>query len=79
MTVPASARNLLQLVEGQEMSVSVEGTRVVIEPVTAATPTRVRGPKYALDELVAGMDPDAPLTAEERAWMDEPPVGREIW
>lgn len=79
MTVPASARNLLNLAEGQEMAVSVEGTRVIAEPVSSAKPMRVRRPKYTLDELVAGMNPDAPLTDEERAWMDEPPMGREIW
>jgi antitoxin ChpS len=79
VTVPASARNLLHLTEGQEMAVSVEGTRVVMEPVAAQPPTRVRRPKYTLDELVAGMDADAPLTDEERAWLEAPPAGREAW
>lgn len=79
MTVPASARNLLHLREGQEMAVSVEGSKVVLEPMAAGKPMRVRRPKYTLDELVAGYNADAPLTDEERAWMDAPPVGREIW
>ena len=35
-------------------------------------------PKYTLDELLAQCDPDAPITEEERMWMDLPPVGREI-
>jgi antitoxin component of MazEF toxin-antitoxin module len=38
-----------------------------------------RRPKYTLDELVVGMNPELPLTDEERAWMDEPAAGREIW
>jgi antitoxin ChpS len=79
MTVPASARNLLNLVEGQEMAVSVEGSKVVMEPMPTAKAMRVRQPKYTLDELVAGMNPDAHRTEEERAWMEEPPAGREIW
>jgi len=79
MTVPASARNLLNLVEGQEMVVSVEGTKVIAEPVSLEPPVRVRRPKYTLDDLVAGMDPDTPLTDEEKAWMDAPPAGREVW
>jgi antitoxin ChpS len=78
MTVPASARNLLHLTEGQEMAVSVEGSRMVMEPMPRAL-LRVRRPKYTLDELVAGMNPDAPLTEEVSAWADEPPAGREIW
>ena len=79
VTVPASARNLLQLFEGQEMAVSVVGSAVVMEPLPAAKPMRVRKPKYTLDQLVLGMDPDATLADEERVWMDAPPAGREIW
>ena len=79
VTMPAAARNLLHLTEGQEMAVSVEGSKVVMEPMPTAKPLRVRRPKYTLEELVAGMNPDAPLSDEERAWMDAPPVGREIW
>lgn len=79
VTVPAAARNLLHLTEGQEMTVSVEGSKVIMEPMAMEKPLRVRRPKYTLDELVAGMNPDAPLSDEERSWMDAPPAGREIW
>jgi antitoxin component of MazEF toxin-antitoxin module len=33
--------------------------------------------RYTLGELVAQCDPDAPLSAENRAWLDAPAVGRE--
>lgn len=33
--------------------------------------------RYSLAELVAQCDPAAELTAEDRAWLDEPAVGRE--
>jgi antitoxin ChpS len=79
MTVPAAARNLLHLTEGQEMAISVEGSKVIMEPMPTTMAMRVQRPKYTLDELVAGYDADAPLSEEERAWMDAPPVGREIW
>jgi antitoxin ChpS len=79
VTVPASARNLLNLTEGQEMSVSVVGSTVVLEPMPTARPMRVRRPKYTLDELVADANPDAGLSDEERAWQDEKPMGREVW
>ena len=80
MTVPAPARHALGLAEGTEMSVAVEGSRLVLEAVAPAqADLRVRRPKYTLDELVAGMNPDAPLTAEEQEWMEAAPAGREIW
>lgn len=79
MTVPAVARSLLQLTEGQEMAVSVEGNRVVLEAVASDRPMRVRRPKYTLDQLIEGADPAAQLSDEERAWHDAAPMGRETW
>lgn len=79
MTMPAAARNLLNLTEGQEMVISVEGSRVVMEPLPTAQPQRVRRPKYTLDELLADTSSGTGLSDEERAWHDAPPVGREIW
>ncbi|WP_354040332.1 AbrB/MazE/SpoVT family DNA-binding domain-containing protein [Devosia sp. UYZn731] len=79
MTLPAAVRKALGLTEGAELSLAVEGSRVVMEPVTATVMQRVRRPKYTLDELVAGMNPEAPMTEEERSWYDAAPVGREIW
>ena len=35
-------------------------------------------PRYTLAELLAEHDSSAPRTAEEQAWMDMPPVGREL-
>lgn len=79
MTVPAPARRLLQLTEGQEMAVSVEGSKVILEPAAIGKASRVRRPKYTLDELVAGLNPDAHAADDERQWMEAPPAGREIW
>ncbi|MGO4439769.1 AbrB/MazE/SpoVT family DNA-binding domain-containing protein [Rhizobium sp. RAF56] len=80
MTVPAAARNMLGLTEGQEMAVSVKGTQVIVEPIVpSAKAMRVRQPKYTLDELIAGYDADVPLSDEERRWMDASPTGREVW
>lgn len=80
LTVPATARNMLGLTEGQEMMISVVGQQVIAEAVTKPQKTmKVRKPKYTLDELLEGYEPDRTLTAEERAWMDAPPVGNETW
>jgi antitoxin ChpS len=70
MTVPASARKMLNLEEGQEMAVKVEGERLVVE---AAVPR----PKYALDELMAQCDLDEPMSEHEQAWLNDSSVGRE--
>ncbi len=39
--------------------------------------TRPRKGRYSLSELVAQCDPTAPLSNEDREWLDSPPVGRE--
>ncbi|MBY3151444.1 AbrB family transcriptional regulator [Rhizobium laguerreae] len=80
LTVPAAARDMLGLTEGQEMVVSVKGRQVIAEPVSvAAKPIKVRQPKYTLDELLEGYESGVPLSAEEKAWADAPPVGNEVW
>jgi hypothetical protein len=33
--------------------------------------------RYSLTELMAQCDTNAPLSAEDRAWMDAPAIGRE--
>lgn len=80
LTVPAAARNMLGLTEGQEMMVSVRGRQVIAEPVSTPPKTiKVRKPKYALDELLDGYDADAPRSPEDRAWIDAPAAGKEVW
>ncbi len=34
-------------------------------------------PSYTLSELIQQCETQAPLSDEDRAWMDTPPVGRE--
>lgn len=69
---------------GREETVGlVEGVPADIDPpqTPAAKNARrrhVRRPKYTIEELVEGMDPDAPLTAEQKAWRDDPPTGHEV-
>lgn len=72
MTVPAGARDALNLSAGQEMEIAVVDDKMVLQP---AKPAR---PKYTLDELLSECDFNAPFSDEERAWLDAPPVGREL-
>ena len=39
---------------------------------------RARKGQYSLSELLAQCDMNAPLSAEDKAWMDAPIVGREV-
>ena len=38
---------------------------------------RPRKGRYTLAELMAQCDPQAPVSPEDRDWLDSPPVGRE--
>lgn len=45
-----------------------------------AVPTSQPGPRrphYSLAELMAQCDANAPLSSEDRAWIDAPAIGRE--
>jgi antitoxin ChpS len=55
----------------QVVDVREEAGRIVIAPL------RTR-PRYSLEELVARCDPKKRLSREERAWLDAPPIGREV-
>lgn len=80
LTVPAAARNMLGLTEGQEMTVSVRGGQVIAEPLVPSPKVmKVRRPKYTLDALLEGYDSRSPRSPEEQAWIDAPPAGKEAW
>lgn len=36
-------------------------------------------PSYTIDKLLASSDYSEPPSAEERAWIDAPLIGKEIW
>jgi antitoxin ChpS len=70
LAVPPAILDLLHLRPGATVSLAVEGTRLVIEPQTL--------PRYTLDELLAQCDPEAPISEEDRPWLDSPAVGSEL-
>jgi antitoxin ChpS len=69
VALPPAILDLLDLRAGATVGLVVDGGRLVIEP-------RPR-PRYTLAELLAASDYTQPLSAEDRAWVDAPPVGRE--
>jgi len=48
----------------------VDGERLVMQPRPK--------PRYTLDELLAESDNSKPMTSKEWAWLDAPPMGREV-
>ena len=68
VTLPRQMLRALGLAAGAPVAVTVEGGRLVL------TPAR---PRYALDELLAGMKPGDMPTA--KGWSAARPAGRETW
>ncbi len=69
MTVAPAILEELSLAAGATVSMHVEVGRLIVQP---------RKPKYTLEELLAQCEGDQEITAEEREWLDSPPVGREL-
>lgn len=70
LALPPALLAAAELGAGQQVTVSAEEGRIVVEPH--------RRPRYSLAELLARCDPDAPVSDEDRGWLETPPVGREL-
>lgn len=68
VTLPRQFVRSLGLEAGDQVSVTMEGGRLVLVPAR---------PRYALSDLTKGMQPgDLPSAP---SWDDEPGRGREVW
>ena len=70
LAVPPAILDVLRLAPGAEVGLTVDNERLVVEPAAR--------PRYTLAQLLAESDYSQPPTPEERAWIDAPPVGREL-
>jgi antitoxin ChpS len=70
LAVPPAILDQLQLKAGATVGLAVEGDRLILKAQ--------KRPKYTVDELLAGSDYSYPMSAEDREWVDSPPVGREL-
>ncbi len=70
LAVPRALLDILDLHAGATVGVDVDAGRLIVEPL--------RRPRYTLAELIAQCAPEAPSSAEERAWVSERPVGNEL-
>lgn len=69
LAVPPTILDLLHLQAGATVGVAVDNGRLVIEP---------QRPRYTLDELLAQCDASAAAEPEDRAWLDDKPIGSEL-
>jgi antitoxin ChpS len=70
LAVPGAILDLLHLESGATVGLAVDGERLIVQPQPK--------PRYTLDELLAQCDPKAVITDEDRAWLDLPPISREL-
>lgn len=70
LAVPPAILDLLRLKAGATVGLAVDGGRLVVEPTLR--------PHYTLDELLAQCDASAEVSEEDRAWLDDKPVGGEL-
>jgi antitoxin ChpS len=70
LTVPPAILDLLHLHAGATVGLTVDRGRLVVEP----TPR----PHYSLDQLLAQCDATAEMSEEDRAWLDNTPIGSEL-
>jgi antitoxin ChpS len=70
MAVPPALLDLLHIGAGTKVGLTIDNGRLVVDPQPR--------PRYTLDELLAQCDGTAALTDEERAWLDDTPMGDEL-
>ena len=70
LAVPPALLDVLDLRPGAEVGIGVERGRLVVEPQKRR--------RYTLNELLAQCKPRAARTREEREWLRDKPVGREL-
>ena len=70
LTLPPVLLDILHLQPGTRVGLSIQGGQLVVEPRPRSF--------YSLDELLAQCDSGVPPGNEEREWLDDKPVGREL-
>ena len=68
LRIPATTVRSWGVGEGQAVSLNVENGALVARPAQK---------RYSLNELLSQCDFTQPMSAEDREWIDAPPVGLE--
>jgi len=69
LAIPPTLLKTLGLAADNSVGIDVVGGELVVRPVSK---------RYALDDLLDQCEPELPMTDEDRAFLDSPPVGREL-
>jgi antitoxin ChpS len=72
LTIPKGLARSLGLAAGERMGVSVTEGKLIAQPLGGERP------RYTLEALLAECDPDAPLSAEDEAWLTDQARGSEL-
>jgi antitoxin ChpS len=70
VAIPKPMLDALELTADAAVELSVRGGKIVVAPRTR--------PRYTLEELLAGCDPSAPLSDEDRIWTSGKRLGGEL-
>ncbi len=70
LAVPPALLDILDLEPGAEVGLGVEGRRLIVEP-------RQR-PRYTLTELLVQCGSKGKRSRQERRWVSDKPLGREL-
>jgi len=70
LAVPRAVLDVLRLRPGARVGIGIHRGRLLVEPQ--------RRPRYTLEELLAQCHPRARRSKEERQWLNNLPVGREL-
>jgi antitoxin ChpS len=70
LAVPPPLLEILRLRAGASVGITIDGGRLIVEPMTR--------PTYTLEELLGQCDPMSEPSDEDREWLDDGPVGREL-
>jgi len=69
MAIPKSLLELVHLQAGSQVNIDVQQNQLIV--------TTIKKKHYTLAELLAQCDAAAPISSEEREWLDAPPSGLE--
>ena len=70
LVVPPAFLRVLELKAGSMVGVAIDHGCIVIEPSPQ--------PHYSLDELLSQCEESAEISAEDRVWLDNEPIGGEL-
>ena len=70
ITLPPAFLEALQIKAGSTVGMTIEDGQLVVKPQNRR--------RHTLSELLAECNPHAPLTEEDKEWLEAPAVGNEL-